>query len=90
MGTKAAMIIHAAGESFKESNQCRGSPIYAVALVAPDEAELINLETKLLRDNIQHVAFREPDRDNELMAIGITPINRTRLKQYVHHYKLLK
>lgn len=84
------MIIHAAGESFKESKSCRGSPIYAVALVAKDELELIELETKLLRDNIQHVAFREPDRDNELMVIGITPIDRKKVKRYVHHYKLLK
>ena len=92
-GVQMAMLLHAAGESFgKDPPKCRndGVPIYAVALAAKNEAELLLLEDKLLRKAIPHVAFREPDRNNELMAIGIVPMERGRVRNLLSSLPLIR
>jgi nucleotide-binding universal stress UspA family protein len=90
-GVKAAMLVHAAGESFQEP-PIRGSPVYAVALAAKGEAELHRLERKLIRADVAHQAIREPDPpfDGALMAIGIRPANRDQLRKFVKKYPLIK
>ena len=78
MGVFAAQLIHAAGESNPE-----GIHSYAVALWVDDEEELAAKEARLLEHDIPHVAVREPDApwDNQLMAIGVCPIDRSTNKQ---------
>lgn len=92
-GTQCAMLLHAAGESFgKGPPKCRNDsvPIYAVALSARNEAELLLLEEKLIRKSVPHVAFREPDRNNELMAIGIAPMERNKVRPFVSSLPLIR
>jgi len=84
-----AQTIHAAGESFKDPLRIRGSPIYAVALAAKNEDQLLKLEEKLLQSGIPHKAIREPDRDNELMAIGIVPGSREKLRKFTRKFSLV-
>lgn len=88
---QAAQLVHAAGESFRDP-PIRGSPIYAVALAARDEVDLLRLEQKLIRADIAHHAVREPDPpfNGELMAIGIRPIYRDRVKKIISKYPLIK
>jgi hypothetical protein len=78
LGVLAAQLVHAAGESVV-------SPVaantHAAVLAARDEVHLASLETQLLERGLEHRAIREPDRDNELMAIGIPPLtDRTTIK----------
>ena len=80
------MIVHAAGESAKEI-----SPgTYAVALAADSETALLRLEQRLQFEQIPHAAFREPDRDNELMAIGIEPVeDRRTVRRFLKGFPLI-
>jgi len=71
------MILHAAAES--SSGTVPGT--FAVALSAPNEESLLELETKLAWAQIHHSAFREPDppHNGALMAIGINPVGDRRM-----------
>lgn len=75
LGVMGAQLIHASrrssqGVSFDDSTR-------AVALVVPSELQLLSIERKLIAKKIPHVAVREPDRDNELTAIGLAPSQET-------------
>ena len=62
-----------------------------MALAAKDEDHLAFLESKLQRLEIPHVAIREPDRDDELMAIGIRPVeDRALVRKVTSSLPLLK
>jgi len=71
------MTIHAAAES--ASGTVPGT--FAVALSAPNEESLEQLEQKLIFAQIAHSAFREPDPpyNGALMAIGINPVEDRRI-----------
>lgn len=70
MGTLAAQLVHAAGET---------GPVepgtHAVVLSAKDEKHLLRIEHQLSRHQIKHHSIREPDSpwNGELMAIGLYP-----------------
>lgn len=88
LGTLVAQVIHAAGESVV-------SPVapntHAVALAADDETHLASIERRLIELGLDHRAIREPDRDNELMAIGIPPlVDRTLIRPVTKQLRLLK
>ena len=86
-GAQAAQLIHAAGES-SPGDLPEGT--YAVALAAKSEKHLEFLEEKLRRLAIPHVAIREPDRDHELMAIGLYPVeDRRSIRRVVGNLPLL-
>ena len=70
------MIIHASAESIREIVP-RGT--FAVALESPNEERLLKLEEKLIREGISHIAFREPDYDNQLMSVGLEPVSDRRM-----------
>ena len=74
ISTIAAQLIHAAGESNPKGIRC-----YSVALRADNLEEI---EQKLKDASIPHIAIREvdPPYNNELLAIGICPINRSKSK----------
>lgn len=64
-----AQLVHAAGET---------GPVpegtYAVVLSAESEEHLSCLANKLESLNIPHKCIYEPDYDNQLMSIGVYPV----------------
>ena len=79
------MIVHAAGESAVNVKQ----GTYAVVLAARDEAHITNLEKRLQLQSIPHAAFREPDRNCELMSIGINPVeDRRSVRRFLRGFSL--
>jgi peptidyl-tRNA hydrolase len=90
IGTIAAQIVHAAGES-SPGDLDEGT--HAVVLQTPDEQGLLELEKSLLQADIRHVAVREPDAPwhGALMSIGIDPTHtREEVRPHTKHLKLLK
>lgn len=86
IGILGAQLIHAAGESSEQV------PVgtYAVALAAKNEEHLAFIEHKLQTLGIPHHAVREPDRNNELMAIGLQPVaDRSAVRCVVGKLRLL-
>ena len=79
--------MHAAGES-SSGNLPEGT--IAVALCARDEESLLNIEKKLIKYDVPHIAVREPDRHNELMAIGVVPGPKRILCKYFANLGLVK
>ena len=80
------MIVHAAGESATDVQ--RGT--FAVVLGARDEEHLHDLEKCLQFGQVSHSAFREPDRNYELMSIGINPIkDRREIRHFLRGFSLL-
>lgn len=78
------MLVHAAGLSARDIQY----GTYAVVLAAKDEAELEVLALQL--EDFPHIAYREPDHDNQLMAIGLEPVKDRRLvKKYLSRLPLL-
>lgn len=84
-----AQVIHAAGES-SDGQILPGTN--SVALAAESEIQLLALEKRLISKNISHVAIREPDAPwlGQLMAIGITPCDRSLVRKEVSQLPLLK
>jgi peptidyl-tRNA hydrolase len=87
-GVIAAQLIHAAGES-SPGDLPEGT--IAVALEASPQ-KLHQLEERLTHDNIPHKAIREPDApwNGELMAIGVHPDSRDKLKKYFSQLPLVR
>ena len=80
------MIVHAAGESAVNVKQ----GTYAVVLAARDEAHIVTLEERLQSMGVSHAAFREPDRNYELMSIGINPVeDRRTVRRFLRGFSLL-
>lgn len=80
------MIIHAAANSSKGTSPAT----YAVALYANSENELQQLEQRLVLDEVPHCAYREPDKNFELMAIGINPLPRWIGRRYLKTFALIQ
>lgn len=82
-------MIHAAGES-STGNLADGT--YAVALVARSLEELHSLEEVLIAEKVPHKAIREPDdpHNGSLVAIGICPDFRTKVRRFVSNLPLIK
>lgn len=82
-----AQTIHAAGES-SPGNLPPGT--IAVALQVKNEIALLDLEEVLIKNMIPHRAIREPDQNNELMAIGVIPCEKQLVKQFLGRLKLVR
>ena len=89
-GVALAQATHAAGESAQAVSIPPDT--HAVVLAALDEQELLALETKLLKHGVDLVAIREldPPYFNQLMAIGIKPQPRKKLKKLLSNLPLYK
>lgn len=89
LGVFAAQLIHAAGES---SPGNLPDHTFAVCLAARDEEHLLEIESKLLDQGIPHKAIREPDApwNGQLMAIGISPCDRSVCKYVTSGLPLVK
>ncbi len=86
------MIIHAAGESAQLSSAAAAAPpTHAVALAA-SPAELAVLARALDAAGVAAVFVREPDEPwrGALMAIGIAPMPRARLRHLLAHLPLVR
>jgi hypothetical protein len=81
--------VHAAGES-SPGNLPEGT--YAIVLSVPSQAKLLALERRLVEENVPHKGIREPDEPycNELMAIGVEPTIRKKVKPFLKNLKLLR
>ena len=88
-GAQAAQLIHAAGQSVTEP---LAEGPYAIALHVKDETELYRLTAKLELGGIKHTLIRESDPPyaGQLMAIGIRPQDRAKLKPFLSSYPLAK
>lgn len=88
-GVKAAQLIHAAGES-SPGNVHSGT--FAFALVTKTEEELKALGWELFKAGIPHKLIFEPDAPwtGQLMAIGVVPGPRKKLRKYFSNFPLLK
>lgn len=88
-GAQAAQLIHAAGQSVTE-RVSEGT--YAIALHVKDETELYRLTAKLELAGIKHTLIRESDAPyaGQIMAIGIPPQDRAKLKPFLSSYPLVK
>lgn len=92
VGAKCAQIIHAAGES-SPGGASLPNDTRAVALIVPDEAELLRLHGLLLDAGIEHCLIREPDAPyyNQAVALGVCPLVRTdKVRALLGHYELVK
>lgn len=82
----AAQVTHAAGES---SPGDLPAGTYAVVLAADD---LAPVEQHLIDNEIPHRAIRENDGDyaGQLVAIGVRPERRSKLKRHFSSLPLLR
>jgi hypothetical protein len=66
--------------------------MFAFALVTPDEQSLQDLSFKLFMEGIPHKCIFEPDAPwtGQLMAIGVFPGPRKKLRKYFSNLPLLK
>ena len=78
LGVQLAQTVHAAGESSPGNIP---SDTRAVMLHVAGAEELLALEAKLRAAGIEFVAIREPDQENQLMAIGLKPTFRRLVKR---------
>lgn len=87
-GLACAQIIHAAGES-SPGNLPDGT--YAIALTA-EAPQLQDLARQLSEAGIAHRNIRESDApfSGELMAIGVCPQPRSKLRRYFSTLPLVK
>jgi hypothetical protein len=87
-GIRAAQIVHAAGES-SPGNLPEGT--FAIALAA-EPNELQDLAIRLSEAGIAHRNVRESDEpySGELMAIGVFPQPRSKLRRYFSTLPLVR
>lgn len=88
IGRQAAMLIHAAGES---SPGNLPPHTFAIALEARDESHLDSISKKLFESGIAHKRIVETDAPykNQLMAIGVRPMERSKVRPYLSELPLL-
>lgn len=89
-GTLASQVVHAAGESALEPVK---TGTHAVVLSVPTEADLHDVERRLVQFGVPHTAIREPDEPwcGALMAIGVVPMVPTKqLRKVTKKLRLLK
>lgn len=90
-GVQAAQLIHAAGYSASRHYEALPPGTFAYALVVPDEAALQDLSIKLKNAEIRHSRITESDApyNGQLMAIGVRPDIKDKLKKYLSNLPLL-
>lgn len=81
------MLVHAAGES---SPGDLPSDTYAVVLAVPDEVSLAREADRLEARGVALVRIHEPERNNELMALGLRPARKEALRRHLSCLPLLR
>jgi hypothetical protein len=87
LGTLAAMLVHAAGESSDRVPESTN----AVVLAVRSEAELIAVGVRLAAAGVAHVVIDEPDApwNGQKMAIGLAPAPRSSVRRHLSILPLL-
>ena len=91
-GVQLAQTIHAAGRSAQlPGADAAAPPAIAIALAAPP-LELAALARALAARDVPHVVVHEPDAPwhGALMAIGVVPTSRARVRSLVAHLPLVR
>jgi peptidyl-tRNA hydrolase len=86
-GLLAAQIVHAAGES-SPGNLSDGT--YAVVLATSNEADLAELERRLIAGGLPHKAIREPNLGNALTAVGVAPARKSSFRRWLSNIALYR
>jgi hypothetical protein len=88
-GAQAAQLVHAAGES---SPGNLPSHTFAIVLVSRDEEHLREIGWDLFKNGIKHKLVFEPDPpyNGQLMAIGVIPTERSKIRPFLSRLPLLK
>jgi len=88
LGILAAQVVHAAGETSTGELQTGTS---AVVLTASQDG-LLELSARLDEVNVPHKLVRESDYpySGQLMALGVRPERRSKLKKYLSSLPLLR
>lgn len=91
------MTLHAAGESAQLPGACSAAPPAIAVALAASPAELAVLADELSARAIPHVLVREPDKarvpsgeHDALMAIGVVPMPRARVRRLLAHLPLVR
>lgn len=80
------MLAHAAGLSARGVRY----GTYVVVLAARDEDHLAEIAEQLQVAGVEHVAYREPDHNDQLMSIGVVPVkSRKEVKRILSSLPLL-
>ena len=89
LGVLASQIVHAAGESPVERVK---SGTHAVVLGVERESDLVQVSDALKLHGIPHTLIEEPDPPfcNQAMAIGVVPIEKSKVKRVLGRLSLLK
>lgn len=101
LGTLAAMITHAAGESsvifenqegWRHDNQPAFEGATAVVLEAKSEAHLLEIAAYLTQAKIEHTLVHESNGTyaGQLMSIGVVPGSREELAPKLREFQTLK
>lgn len=89
LGMLAAQVVHAAGESSPGSLP---EHTYAVVLAAKSSVQLADLSIDLTAAGIAHRCIYESDEPycGQLLAVGVAPDLRSKLKGHFRRYQLLR
>jgi len=89
LGTISAQLVHAAGESIPGNLP---SCTIAIVLAAKNEQHLLDIEQRLIKKGIPHKSIREPDPPwhNSIMAIGVYPDSKKKLRKHFSNLPLLR
>lgn len=95
LGTLAAMVVHAAGESasfYQDPYDGRFQGATAVVLEVKDEAGLVKAEGLLFEADVPHVVVTEKGGpyDGQTMAIGVVPSTEDRISRLLEKFQTLK
>jgi hypothetical protein len=92
LGVQLAQTIHAAGQSAQLPGSCTAAPPTIAVSLAASQAELGDLAHTLAAAGVPHVRVHEPDEPwrGALMAIGVVPTSRARVRRYLAHLPLVR
>lgn len=92
VGVQLAQAIHAAGSSAQQAGACSASPPTIAIALAASPTELAALAQRLAGACVPHVLVHEPDPPwrGALMAIGVVPSPRARVRRLVAHLSLVR
>jgi hypothetical protein len=92
LGVQLAQTIHAAGQSAQLPGALAAAPPTIAVSLAASAGELADLSRALAAAGVPHVLVHEPDEPwrGALMAIGVVPTSRARVRRYLAHLPLVR
>jgi hypothetical protein len=92
LGVQLAQTIHAAGQSAQLPGAHTAAPPTIAVSLAASTRQLADLARVLAAAGVAHVLVHEPDEPwrGALMAIGVVPTSRERVRRYFAHLPLVR